>query len=43
LKNKLECDMRLPSKYENIIPIIKIYIGRMKQASLKYLNIKHIY
>jgi len=43
LKNKLECDMRLPSKYKNIIPLIRIFSGRMKQAISKYFNIKYIY
>ena len=35
LKFKLEFDMRLPSKYENIIPVIRINIGRIKKKDLK--------
>ena len=43
LKFKLECDMRLPSKYENIIPVIRINIGRIKKMISKYFNIKLTY
>lgn len=43
LKFKLECDMRLPSKYENIIPVIRINLGRIKKMISKYFNIKLTY